>query len=95
MSNYSSTDGAHGNFGTAYLPLDIEHNKVLQLKDLLTTEGIRHLRPLLESSYRSQQYLQPSHSFNVDSNLFENKIEPNKNFYVTGKGLIFSYTPTK
>lgn len=89
---YSYTGGVHGNYGTAFLPLDIVNNKVLALSDILTTNGIRQLRPLLEKSYRRDRNLQPSQPL-TDGGLFDNRIEPNKNFYVTGKGLLFDYTP--
>lgn len=91
--NYAYSGGAHGNYGTTYRQLDLLHDKALQLKDILTTDGIKQLRPLLEKSFRNEQHLQPSQSLDKDSYLFENKIEPNENFYATGKGLIFSYQP--
>lgn len=92
MLDYSYIGGAHGNYGTTYLPLDLLHNKALTLKNILTTTGIRQLRPLLESSFRRDKHLTSTESLK-SGGLFENKIEPNDDFYVTGKGLIFNYTP--
>ena len=92
MLDYSYIGGAHGNYGTSYLPLDLLHHKELTLKDILTATGIRQLRPLLELSFRRDKHLTSTESLKAGG-LFENKIEPNEDFYVTCKGLIFNYTP--
>ena len=88
----SYTGGAHGNYGTSYVPLNLVTNQVITLSQMLTPEGIQHLRALLESGYRRDNHLTASQPL-TDGGVFENKIEPNKNFYATGKQLIFSYVP--
>ncbi len=92
MSVYSYTGGAHGNYGTNYLSLDLINKKALQLADILNTQGLKKLRPLLEKNFRKQYGLQPTDAL-IKGGLFDNKIEPNKNFFVTGKGLSFAYNP--
>ncbi len=92
LSGSSFTGGAHGNSFTITTSLNLATNKPILLKDILTTEGVKKLRALLESSFRKQYDLKPSDSL-TEGGLFENKIEPNKNFYVTGKGLLFVYNP--
>ena len=89
----SYTGGAHGNHATFYRPLDLQNRKVLTLTDILKREGIQQLRPLLENTYRRQHGLEPGQSLHEDGGLLVDKIEPNDNFYVTGKGLVFSYSP--
>ena len=47
---------------------------------------------LLEKYFRSQYGLKPTDSL-AEGGLFENHIEPNDNFYLTGKGIGFTYMP--
>jgi hypothetical protein len=91
-SNYSYTGGAHGNYGTFYTALDLSRNKELELKDILTDAGTLKLQSLLERNFRRQFKLKSTDSL-TEAGLFENKIEPNSNFYITGKGLAFAYSP--
>ncbi len=91
--NYGFTGGAHGNFATSYITLDIENCKVLTLTDIINATGMKQLRPLLERNYRREKHLTPTQSLEEDGGLLVKKIEPNDNFYITGKGLIFSYAP--
>lgn len=91
-SNFTYTGGAHGNYGTSYIPLDIANNKLITLSQILTPEGLQKLRSLLEASYRKANNLTASQPL-TDGGLFDNKIEPNKNFYATSKQLVFSYVP--
>ncbi len=92
FDNFSFTGGAHGNYGTSYLPIDLVNRKSLKLTDVIKAGGVRQLRPLLEKSYRKSRNLKPSEGL-TEGGLFDNKIEPNENFYITGKGIIFSYQP--
>ena len=91
-SAYSYTGGAHGNYGTTYIPLNLVNNQVITLSQILTPEGMKHIRSLLETSYRKSNQLTPSQPL-TDGGLFDNKIEPNENFYATGKQLVFSFVP--
>ena len=92
FTNYAYTGGAHGNYGTSYTSVDLTSNKVLTLDNVITDAGKRQLRKLLEKNFRLQQNLKPTDSLS-DGGLFENKIEPNKNFYITAKGIGFCYNP--
>ena len=89
---YSYTGGAHGNYGTSYTSVDLTSNKVLALDQVITESGKRQLQNLLEKNFRKQFNLKPTDSL-TEGGLFENKIEPNENFYVTGKGIGFCYNP--
>jgi hypothetical protein len=89
---YTYTGGAHGNYSTHYVSIDLASNKKLKLGDVLTATGIKKLNPLLEKYFRKDQGLGPSGDL-TEGGLFENKIEANDNFYVTTKGIGFSYAP--
>ncbi len=89
---YSYTGGAHGNYSTSYLSVDINTNKIIHLKDIMNTAGISKLQPLLEKAFRKQFQLKPDDSL-TKGGLFENKLTPNNNFYITEKGIAFIYNP--
>ncbi|HEY6978864.1 MAG TPA: DUF3298 domain-containing protein [Chitinophagaceae bacterium] len=90
--SYSYTGGAHGNFGTAYSSLDLVKKKKLKLDDVLTASGQTRL-PLLLIKYFRKNYNLDANTSLKEAGLFEEKIKPNNNFYVTGKGIGFSYAP--
>lgn len=92
LDTYAYTGGAHGNYGTVYTSYDITQNKKLGLSDILNAAGIAKLQALLERNFRKQNDLQPTDALTT-AGLFENEIKPNDNFYVTGKGINFAYTP--
>ena len=89
---YSYTGGAHGNYSTHYISIDLAANKELTLADILTPAGIKKLNPLLEKYFRKDQGLGQTEDL-TEGGLFENKLEANDNFYVTTKGIGFSYAP--
>ncbi len=91
-SSYSYTGGAHGNYGTSYSSLDLQNKKKLKLDEILTSAGIKQLSKLLEKHFRKAYSLKENAALS-EGGLFEDKIEPNDNFYVTGKGIGFNYTP--
>lgn len=92
ITSYSYTGGAHGNYGTYYASFALPLNKRLSLIDILTKDGYDKLQTLLEKNFRKNFGLKPTDSL-TEAGLFDNKIEPNGNFYVTGKGLGFTYNP--
>ncbi len=92
FTSYAYTGGAHGNHGTSYSSYDLTANKALTLDDIITPAGKKTLHSLLEKNFRKQFNLKPADPLK-EGGLFENKIEPNKNFYVTGKGIGFCYNP--
>lgn len=90
--NYSYSGGAHGNHGTSFRVVDLKRNKFLLLKDVITPEGQKKLPQLLEKHFRAAHALAAQDSLQ-EAGLFENKIDPNENFYLTSKGIGFNYTP--
>lgn len=91
--NYTYTGGAHGNYSTSYLVLNVDDNKRLLLGDIVTDKGKQQLGPLLEKHFRKNRGLKKNEALNGTGGLFENKIEANDNFYLTSKGIGFSYAP--
>jgi len=89
---YSYTGGAHGNYYTNYISLDLVNNKKLKLSDVLNAAGIKKLNPLLGKYFRKDRGLSLMDDLS-EGGLYENKIEPNENFFVTTKGIGFSYAP--
>lgn len=90
--SYSYTGGAHGLYGTGFTSLDLVKKKKLNLDDVLTKTGQSNLPSFLKKYFRKNYNLSASASLK-EAGLFEEKIEPNNNFYVTGKGTGFSYSP--
>lgn len=88
---YVYSGGAHGNYGTSYSSYDLVNKKQLKLADIFNAEGKKKLSVLLAKSIRAQFKLKPTAP--LTEVLFENKIAPNQNFYITGKGIGFSYNP--
>lgn len=90
--SYAYTGGAHGNYGTTFIPLDIVANKKLSLDNVITAEGKKQLTKLLEKYFRKAYSVKEKDPL-TEGGLFENKIEPNNNFYLTTKGIGFNYMP--
>ena len=90
--SYSYTGGAHGNYGTGYTSLDLIKEKKLKLDDVITKTGQAYLRSILKKYFRKNYNLDANASLK-EAGLFKEKIEPNNNFYVTTKGIGFSYAP--
>src|SRR5688572_27913538 len=90
--NFSYTGGAHGNYYTSYMNIDLTTNKEILLREVLNSSGIQQLNPLLEKYFRKDKGLKSSEDL-TEGGLFENKIEANENFYLTTKGIGFSYAP--
>ena len=89
---YAYTGGAHGNHGYNYVSIDLSKNRQLTIDDVLTKDGQKKLQPLLEKYFRKSYGLKSTEALSKGG-LFENKIEPNDNFYVTAKGICFDYQP--
>jgi hypothetical protein len=91
-TTYSYTGGAHGNYGTGYLSIDLTGTKKLSLNDILTAAGKKQLGGLLEKYFRKEYNLKPTDPLS-EGGLFEEKITATDNFFVTGKGIGFDYPP--
>jgi len=90
--SYAYTGGAHGNYGTHYSSLDLVNRKKISLNDILASTAKTKLPSLLEKYFRKNYGVEKNTSLK-DAGLFESTIKPNDNFYVTGKGINFCYTP--
>lgn len=88
---YEYTGGAHGNYGSFYKVLDLEHKKVLTTDDLFKPGYKEALPALLEKSYRKLFSIEPEKS--IKSGLLVESIPVNDNFFITDKGIGFCYTP--
>jgi hypothetical protein len=91
LYTYTYSGGAHGIFGTTYSGYDLTLNKKLSLADIITAAGKTKLAGSLEKYFRKAYKLKPADP--LTEILFENKIAPNDNFYVTEKGIGFCYVP--
>lgn len=89
--SYLYSGGAHGNYSTTFQSFDLAGKKQLKLADVVTPAGQKQLNALLAKALRSQYKLKPADP--LSEVLFENRISPNNNFYVTGKGIGFVYNP--
>lgn len=92
MFSYEYTGGAHGNYGTQFQSFNLASGKKILLKEVLTTAGIKALPALLAAAFRKKEGL-PATAPLTEGGLLDNKIQPNGNFFITGKALAFNYRP--
>ncbi|CAN5752729.1 hypothetical protein BH10BAC2_BH10BAC2_07180 [soil metagenome] len=90
--SYAYTGGAHGNYGTGYHVLDLLNMKELSIKDVLNEAGQKALPNILEAQFRTDHNLMSTDSLQ-EGGLFENKIAPTDNFFITPNGIGFCYMP--
>ncbi len=89
---YDYTGGAHGNGGSNFSVYDLSRNKKLSIQDVFKGNYKPVLTSALEKAYR-KKYNVPAGQSLEEAGLFVKKIEPNKNFFLTSHGAVFSYTP--
>ncbi|HEY1023313.1 MAG TPA: RsiV family protein [Flavisolibacter sp.] len=89
--SYVYSGGAHGHYSTTFQSVNLAAKKKLTVSDILTATGQKQLSPLLSWALRSQFSLKPTDA--LSEVLFENRISPNNNFYITEKGIGFVYNP--
>jgi hypothetical protein len=89
-SVYEFAGGAHGNYNTTHLVIDMRNEQKLELTDLITDTAA--LAPIIEKNFRKQYKLTPNASL-TDVGLFENQIHANNNFFLTQNCLGFTYNP--
>lgn len=89
--NYSFTGGAHGNYGSLFTVIDLHKKKVLTPADVFKPGYEKKIGEALEDACRKKYNIPAGEA--LESTLIVNSIEPNKNFFITDKGVIFSYTP--
>lgn len=90
--SYAYTGGAHGNYGTSFSCYDMGSEQKIELKDLLTDDGIKALPKLLEKNYRAQNDVPKEQSL-MEAGLFSDTIYANDNFVFTPGCLMFCYVP--
>ena len=92
---YEYSGGAHGNYATSFLVLDLKKAKKLALKDVIKAESLQALPRLLERKLREKYNIAPSADLAEieDLCMLVNKIEPTENFYLTPQGIGFYYNP--
>lgn len=91
-ASYSYTGGAHGMFGTGFSSYNLSTGKALKLADIVNPAGIKLLPRLLDKNLRKLYNLSATEKLS-ENLLFEDHIEPNENFMVTQKGILFNYVP--
>ena len=87
---YNYSGGAHGNYGSQLMTYDVKNKKVVTLNDLFKPNYKAVLSAALLRSARQYLGIKPNES--LEGHLFE-KPEPNDNFMVNKKGILFNYTP--
>lgn len=89
---YSYTGGAHGNHASGFIVFDLEKGKVLKPEDVFLPGYKPIVGKALEKAFRKKYGIGENESLK-DNLLFEEHVEPNGNFYLTDKGVVFSYSP--
>jgi hypothetical protein len=85
------TGGAHGNYATDYYVYDLAKRRVLQLADLIKPGQEKAIEAALNRAARRRAGLKANEK--LDSYYFVESMPVTENFYVTGKGIVFSYPP--
>jgi len=88
---YAFTGGAHGNHSSRYQMFDLAKKKELEVTDVFKPGFEATLGNALAKAVRTKYKLKDNEP--LQSVLFENKIEPNDNFFFTNRGVLFSYAP--
>lgn len=86
------TGGAHENYSTSLVNFDKKSGKILQLKDVLTPDGIKILPAYLDRVARMQYGITNQKPLD-ENNFFVKQIKPSENFYITSAGIGFLYPP--
>lgn len=89
--SYDFTGGAHGNGGSFYTLLDLDKKQILKPEDVFKGDYKAGLAPLLDQAFREQFHMAADEPMNTA--LLVDSIPTNDNFFLTGKGVAFSYTP--
>ncbi|MBX2940169.1 MAG: DUF3298 domain-containing protein [Ferruginibacter sp.] len=92
LSNYifDYSGGAHPNHVTYIRCFDMKQEKVIQWDDVFKVAP-EAMSDLMEAHFRLTRGIKPDEP--LKSVLFEDKIIPNKNFYITHAGIGFWYVP--
>lgn len=89
---YEDGGGAHGNYGTSYTCIDLVHNRIMGIMDVIDTASCREtVKALLVKKFRADYQLKNEEA--LTDYLFGNDIPVTDNFYLTSKGIGFNYNP--
>lgn len=90
--NYGDFGGAHGNYGVAFICADLQNQKLLKINDVLDSARAHTLlEDLLEKQFRKDNHMKKEDSLNTL--LLVDTIHVTNNFFLTSKGIGFSYDP--
>ncbi|WP_109696134.1 DUF3298 and DUF4163 domain-containing protein [Chitinophaga deserti] len=89
---YEYSGGAHGNYGTSFEAYDLAAKKKLTVTDVFKPGYKPVLGTALDKSFR-KLYKVPANQPLDEAYLFKKHIEPNENFYLTDKGVVFNFVP--
>lgn len=90
-AGYEFTGGAHGNYGSHFIMIDLSRKKVLKPNDVFKPGYENALGKALEKAFRKKYKVPANEALN--GYIFDNAIKPNDNFFITNKGVTFCYTP--
>ena len=88
VMDYSYAGGAHGNYGSACASFDLVKKKKISLEDLFKPGYETALTVALTEAAKKKFKTK-----DLNEVLFVEKVEPNGNFFLTGKGICFNYVP--
>jgi hypothetical protein len=94
LSHYTYVDGggAHGNYFTSFVCVDLVGQSVLNLNDVLDSAGAhKQLQKLLEEQLKNDRHMKKEDS--LSGILFEDTMSLTNNIFLTGKGIGFCYNP--
>ena len=92
LSYYAFTGGAHGNSYTQFFVFDAVKGTRLGLDDVFVQGFEERLNKLIDSRYREMKGLTAADRLDGEKGmLFDNVIEFNSNFALTGQGVSFFY----
>lgn len=86
----SYSGGAHNNYNTVMYCYDVKNQKRLTLADVVNIDS-NALQKLVEKNFRIQYKIKPNEE--LTSQLFENYLKANNNFFFDNTGLAFMYNP--
>ncbi|SFA59725.1 protein of unknown function [Pedobacter suwonensis] len=84
------TGGAHGNYNSSMICLDVQNKKQLALTDIIKIDS-NVLSGILERNLRKEYNIKAKDA--LSTVLFDDFIKPNNNFYFNANGIAFMYNP--
>ena len=89
---YTYTGGAHGNYGSEYLNLNlIRGGEIIRLQDVFLPGFEPAVTRELKLAARKQYGTSPNEV--MTEPFYEENLEPTENFLLTDKGILFNYVP--